>query len=153
MSTNSNICVLLKEEDRNKTMKHIGNEHDDYWGSEKRETGVFDEVNPEGKEILYVYCHWDGYPDGVGAALLAEYTDYDNVLNLVLGGDMSSVGKYYANRKGEKWEHIQPQAVSEDDIERQEYDYLFKDGEWFVRAQYDSKVGKNWKPLKKYLNG
>ena len=132
-------------------MKHVGNETDDCWGSEKREKGVFADVNPEGKEILYAYCHWDGYPEGVGACLLDNYKDYDSALNLVLGGDMSSPGKYYANRNDEEWDYIRPGATDETFPDRQEYDYLFKDGEWFVRADYDKKVGRNWKSLKKYL--
>ena len=155
MSTRSNIRVILKEEDRNRDMKFNPEmiEIENTWEDEQLETGVWETVNPEGKEALIVYHHWDGYPDGVGDTLLNEYNDYDKALNLVLGGDVSTInGRYtpYATRKGEDWDSIQPEAVNEDYPCKEEYDYMFKDGEWFVRSRYDEEC-EDWTPLAKFM--
>ena len=42
--------------------------------------------------IRAVYCHYDGYLDGVGKTLLENYNDFDSVMDLVGFGDMSSLG-------------------------------------------------------------
>ncbi len=42
--------------------------------------------------IRAIYCHWDGYPSGVGATLLEAYTDGDKLDQLLDLGDISSLG-------------------------------------------------------------
>ncbi len=42
--------------------------------------------------IKVVYCHWDGYPEGVGATLAEHYTDPAKVEALLNLGDFSSLG-------------------------------------------------------------
>lgn len=39
-----------------------------------------------------IYCHWDGYPEGVGATLNAFYTDEDKINELIALGDLSTLG-------------------------------------------------------------
>lgn len=39
-----------------------------------------------------IYCHFDGYPAGVGATLAAHYTDPAKVEQLMVLGDLSSLG-------------------------------------------------------------
>lgn len=39
-----------------------------------------------------VYCHWDGYPSGVGATLEESYKDRNKIKELISRGDMSSLG-------------------------------------------------------------
>lgn len=46
----------------------------------KTETGV---------EVNYVYCHFDGYPSGVGKMLVDNYKDPSLVSELISLGDMS----------------------------------------------------------------
>jgi hypothetical protein len=46
-----------------------------------------------GKEIVSVYCHWDGNPSWVGKILKENY-DKDKTLALINGGDISSLDKY-----------------------------------------------------------
>jgi len=41
--------------------------------------------------VTAVYCHWDGYLDGVGATLVAHYRDLYKVLDLLDQGDISSL--------------------------------------------------------------
>ena len=38
-----------------------------------------------------VYCHWDGYPEGVGQTLLDHYNEYSKIEELINNGDMSSL--------------------------------------------------------------
>ena len=50
--------------------------------------------DPELKTGMSVYCHFDGYPEGVGRTLLDYYTDEDRVKRLVSLGDLSYVEKF-----------------------------------------------------------
>jgi len=43
---------------------------------------------PDGK-MKFVYCHYDGYPEGVGATLLESYNTPELVSELLSFGDMS----------------------------------------------------------------
>ena len=47
--------------------------------AQKKEDGSFEGV----------YCHWDGYPDGVGKTLFSHYKDPEKIQKLIDGGDMS----------------------------------------------------------------
>lgn len=49
---------------------------------------------PDGK-IKSIYCHWDGYPEGVGKTLENSYTDPKKVEELLDLGDISSLGSFY----------------------------------------------------------
>ena len=39
-----------------------------------------------------IYCHWDGYPDGVGRKLIDHYNDPVKVASLLALGDISMLG-------------------------------------------------------------
>ena len=39
-----------------------------------------------------VYCHFDGYPDGVGKTLLEHYTTTEQASALLQGGSISTLG-------------------------------------------------------------
>jgi len=41
--------------------------------------------------ITSIYCHWDGYPNGVGRTLLDHFQDRKKVKELILLGDISSL--------------------------------------------------------------
>jgi hypothetical protein len=43
--------------------------------------------------VDYIYCHFDGYPTGVGATLVEHYTDIDKVNALMKLGDLSVLGE------------------------------------------------------------
>lgn len=45
-------------------------------------------LNPDGT-VTSIYCHWDGYPDGVGATLEEHYTDLAKIRQLLALGDIS----------------------------------------------------------------
>jgi hypothetical protein len=40
-----------------------------------------------------IYCHFDGYPSGVGKILTEHYSDRKKVMELIALGDISSLGK------------------------------------------------------------
>lgn len=42
-------------------------------------------------EYKYSYCHFDGYPEGVGVTLRDHYTNNDIINRLLNGGDFSSL--------------------------------------------------------------
>ena len=44
------------------------------------------------KGIRCVYCHWDGYPEYVGALLKEFYTTSTTIFELMNMGDLSSLG-------------------------------------------------------------
>lgn len=164
MATRSNIRVILKEEDRNREMKFnpelIGRNSDGKyfiyggtWGKNQLtiENALWSPVNPNGVEALRIYHHWDGYPEGVGKTLLEHYNSYEDALNLMLGGYCSSINDSYspyALREIENWESIQPDTIDENSGICEEWDYMFKDGEWFVRDGYEI---KDWMSLSEYF--
>lgn len=45
----------------------------------------------ENGEIRYVYCHWDGHPNSVGAILLEHYQKSEKVTKLIDHGDISAL--------------------------------------------------------------
>lgn len=117
MSTRSAIILKVRKEDLGKTVKFDKKKlpiplknWKEKWSDES--------VKEKSKEVtlsheyIGIYCHWDGYLEGVGVALKEYFTDYDAILNLIAGGDCSSIWydgvKHYANRKGEEWKYIKP---------------------------------------------
>jgi len=46
-----------------------------------------------GERIKAIYCHWDGYLEGVGATLSEHYSSSPKVNNLIALGDVSSLGE------------------------------------------------------------
>ena len=103
--------------------------------------------------IIYVYCHYDGYIDGVGLDL-KQYSDSEEVLEMISHGDRSQVnGPYYKDR-GE--EGVQPNTVKSelnyitseqmyiDAAGWADYLYLFKNDEWLVCQM--SRKQKNFVP-------
>lgn len=108
---------------------------------------------PDNK-IEYVYCHFDGYLDGVGRTLFNHYKDPDKVKTLISLGWLSSLGEeigekhdfetrpdnqctYYARDRGE--EKQEPRVVENSEIPYLRgrhgscYVYLFRNNQWFVK--------------------
>lgn len=59
-------------------------------------------INPDGT-IRSIYCHFDGYPEGVGLALSNGYTDVDKINKLLDLGDISCIGPE-PESKSEYWD-------------------------------------------------
>ena len=101
-----------------------------------------------------VYCHCDGYPEGVGEILLNHYNSQEAAEALIKGGDIMLLGKkcdrpkwhsyinpipdytvYYGRDRGDKDTGY---TLSEQKPELKEYYlYVFEDGKWFVSSIYE----------------
>lgn len=86
--------------------------------------------------IKAIYCHWDGYPEGVGATLAEHYTDPAKVEALLNLGDFPSIAnnieeiQSYA-QQGESGTEARTFATQEEWVEMLdgagiEYLYLFE---------------------------
>lgn len=165
MSTRSNILVRIKTDDKSTTKKfnpslvdsiftNVDGGMDNDTCRAKAEKNC-KEVELNG-DIIQIYHHWDGYPEGVGETLMGEYNTYEKALNLCLGGDISScVDNNYTSYavRGEDWKTIKPRMIDTDKPEEIfdgiwiEYLYLFDGDKWLF-----AEMGENeWKDLKEYL--
>jgi len=87
-----------------------------------------------------VYCHWDGYPEYNGKILRDDYTDRNKIVDLLDGGDISSLKTdhdwdrnpmptgvlYYADRGDDAAvQHFQSVVDLEDTARGMGCDYLY----------------------------
>ena len=101
MSTRCSILVEIPEDLIGQTIKHQRQDNELNW-----DKGI-DKTEPVKitKKYLGIYCHHDGYPDGVGSELVNRYNNFNSALNLILGGDCSSIVRNlvrYATRESEQ---------------------------------------------------
>lgn len=157
MATRSNIAILLRPEDRTRNFNVMDEIFDDYrpdmqcpnCRSQKRGDweDIFPNCDPNGNPVLQIYCHWDGYPDGVGAALQSGYNSYEQALALILGGDLSSLDESYSCPyslgDGEDADRCAPTVLQKAEL-NEEYLYVFdyKSNQWFVQ-EYGSSQFKS----------
>ena len=93
--------------------------------------------------ITYVYCHFDGYLDGVGITLVKNYDTEDKVKALLEKGDMSSLGDNidtcdFYNEDDSKAFTLTGHGEGLKDVYYKhgqncwaDYVYLFEDGKWY----------------------
>lgn len=62
-------------------------------------TRSFIGVRNTNESIDYIYCHFDGYPEGVGATLIEHYADFSQVNELMKLGDLSILGKFIGEKQ------------------------------------------------------
>lgn len=111
-----------------------------------------------------IYCHWDGYPDGVGKCLVNHYQDQAKIDALMDLGDISSLDAdpftppdghtfdspadgyviAYRRDRGENIEDHPPADSLEKAIELcntggEEYHYAFIEGVWMYRRAHAQK--------------
>jgi hypothetical protein len=127
MATRSNIAIILKEEDKARVFAELNKRLEDA-GNNRFRYGV------DNGNVLQIYCHWDGYLEGVGRELIDCFNSYDDALKLILEGDCSyiegGVACHYTS-KGEDWESNRPeQRMHAKCLE--DYLYVFKDGVWKI---------------------
>lgn len=60
---------------------------------------------PEGKAPIVesIYCHFDGYPEGVGKTLFEHWTSEGDVNELMKLGDLSVLGEEIGEDQGTRW--------------------------------------------------
>jgi hypothetical protein len=130
-------------------------------------------IQHENGPIESVYCHWDGYPKGVGATLLEHYTDKNKVAELISLGSLSVLGQLTKPEEGVEHSFESPAegvtiAYHRDRGERldikkhygdvlgffqsdiEEWGYLFdaKTGEWFCGKGEADPWRRQYIPLK-----
>jgi len=49
--------------------------------------------------VNHIYCHFDGYPEGVGATLIEHYANPNRVNELMKLGDLSVLGKFIGEKQ------------------------------------------------------
>jgi len=93
--------------------------------------------------IRAIYCHWDGYEEGVGATLKSHWPTPEAIMALLDNGDLSSLGAslaesvFYKDRGEDTPAHL---FKSESDWidygvnHGCEYAYLFVNGAWTAQA-------------------
>lgn len=106
----------------------------------------------DNKMYTSIYCHFDGYPSGVGAILNSHYNTLDKAKELVGLGNISVLGENlnppanvhhsfenqvkgvtvaYHRDRGEAWEDNKPDVFANiGQLSAQDYNYLFKDDKW-----------------------
>ncbi len=82
-----------------------------------------------GDYVKTIYCHWDGYPSGVGQTLVNNYTSPSAVFDLLELGDLSSLGAtpasctaYHRDRK-EPYGMVEARDVDPDQLMNVGCDY------------------------------
>lgn len=84
--------------------------------------------------VTSIYCHWDGYPAGVGAVLTKHYTDDAKIDALLALGDISSLGNEigerhdFDSREHDEWTTAYGRDRGETDVAKMIHSSL---GEWF----------------------
>ena len=93
---------------------------------------------PNGK-VLFVDCHYDGYIEGVGRVLFEHYRKLDEVIDLLMGGDIRSIRitPNSTERETKEGGWCEEPRVAKDVEEWRrigdgEYFYLFNRGKWKV---------------------
>jgi hypothetical protein len=110
-------------------------------------------VNLDGT-IDSVYCHFDGYLDGVGDTLLTFYNNETSIHELLSYGDMSGLHDtieatvFYGLDRSETGVDMKT-SKNMDDFSAicEEYNYLFVMGKWTVFGN----DGENWEKLDETL--
>lgn len=137
MSTRCNIIVRLRDEDLNKEIQA---------GPSYEYVLKTNSTHP----YLCIYIHNDGYLKGVGQHILDNLDTYEKTLRFVLNGDMSSFDDPYIKYKGELWfKHNEPEQLTTIPKKiREDYCYVYEDGEWTYKYKFDEK----WKSLRDTLS-
>ncbi len=101
---------------------------------------------PKGEGPLYlgVYVHYDGYDrEGVGETLRKYFTEYEQVLNLILLGSLSYVHYLHGICAYHNWRNEKTQIARCEPYNREyfiktletsdyPYEYIYEDGQWSV---------------------
>ena len=107
--------------------------------------------------VDYIYCHYDGYPSGVGETLTKHYTTYDKVKALIALGDLSVLG----NEIGEKQDFNNRTKGSclaygrdrgETGVEARKCSYVDYTKEYFEEYIYLFTPGKGWQVRENGIN-
>ena len=151
MATRATITLKIKDEDLNKTKKFDIDKLPENTSYNDDCIENLQEVTLN-KPYISIYHHFDGYPDGLGVTLFTKFNDYNKALNILLGGDASSINgdtiiQYCSAYQDEDWDSTKPDLTDEIPAADQDYQYYFDDEKWWFRGYEKT----NWKDLEKFL--
>lgn len=152
MGTRAYISIRIKAEDKGKTLSF------DKTKLPKNRVVLFEDCIPESvtltEDYLTIYNHHDGYMDGVGSALVADFNDYDTALNLILMGYVDSVDyKQLVPFGSTTAEAVLPDCEPLPEIKEMctGHIYKFEDGRWWhATDDWESRNDPSrykWKPI------
>jgi len=104
--------------------------------------------------VMHIYCHYDGYVEGVGKALLSDHNDVNKAYELVNGGTCSTICNQVQrshNALSEKaWSNNRQSYKQDGTRSWEEYQYLWDSRKacWLWRKSDSG----NWKRLDLALN-
>lgn len=94
-------------------------------------------IQNDDETIEAVYCHWDGYLEGVGKTLKENYNSEDKIRLLLSFGNISSLGEdvnsslFYERDRQEKDQKSEILKTQKQLLDfRQEYNYVWINEEW-----------------------
>ena len=99
---------------------------------------------PDNVDDLYigVYCNYDGYHDGVGLELAEKFKTYEQVLNLILLGELSymieEIRSYHC------WRNETPTIWISNGKPKSTQEYYYCFDEDFTREGNDEFSGTHW---------
>jgi hypothetical protein len=109
-------------------------------------------IKTEDGTIQAIYCHWDGYPEGVGVGLVENYNSKEQAEQLIALGSFSSLRETLEETKKEVYASSQGGDArtftdEKDWLENfnagEEYFYLYTESLGWVYSQ-----GGNWYAIK-----
>lgn len=109
-------------------------------------------LNEDGS-VDSIYCHFDGYLEGVGTELIESWTNEGSIRELIKLGNISSLGDclskcdaYIRDRGEDKEDNLARHDESISEYIRQgeenvwiEFLYLWMDGEWHVYSGHSQR--------------
>ena len=97
-----------------------------------------------------IYSHYDGYIENNGKILFEHYDTLEKVQELIAHGELSVLGESVEDTKfyNEGNENYKADELWEIDRYTEEYNYLFKDGNWYL---INSAKDKDIKRLEPYF--
>lgn len=114
-------------------------------------------IENEDGTVTFIYCHFDGYLDGVGQVLYEDYQDAEKIRQLMALGDISSleseIGEKhdfdtrdqnqttaYGRDRGETGTEANTCSLTELLEDHQEFFYVYRlDGQWYWTADDELK--------------
>lgn len=125
------IAIRIKDEDKNKVMKSTSTK-----GENVKLNG----------DWLVVDCGFNdcaplsGVIEDIGSALILNFNDYDKALDLILGGNIRYLDKYYVrydiceDMLNMTWDEVKPQVLNEfnefEKLDNSGLVFFFEDDEW-----------------------
>lgn len=93
-----------------------------------------------------IYCHHDGYVDGVGVTLQRKYKTLKDILPIILLGDISGLDDTYEETKKQSYALSRGEEpsiyIGKEITWGEEYNYLFEDGKWILLEGTDEEINE-----------